>query len=205
MREHVRAVTPDAREGMMKNSGRYPMKRLIMVLVSLAVSMCLSVTNAHHSVPMEFGGSEQETHYIEGEVLEVGWRAPHISVTLEITGGEVTPGEIWKINSHAPVLMKNSSEIAPGEVKVGDMLKVRGWFHLRGLPAFHIRALSINDGPMRSTLRNADLRDLAKGTLGDIVPPSTLTGFKVRRLDDETLQKLKDQGVVSEDNTVTGK
>lgn len=128
------------------------------------------LSHAHHAITAEYGGSSQPLINLEGKVTKVRWRAPHVEIYIEVSGGDMTPGEQWVINSHAPGLLARTYGIMPDEVKIGDEVRFVGWKSRFNVPRYHMRALSINGGPLRSTLRGADSRDMREGTLGDIVP-----------------------------------
>ena len=61
------------------------------------------------------------------------------------------------------------------------------------------RAIQVNDGPMRSNLRFTDMIDIAKGTFQDlnIVPAANLNGSAPERAGEETVQKLKEMGLLN--------
>ena len=124
---------------------------------------------AHHAITAEYPGSSTPTSEMIGEVTKVRWRAPHVEVYVSVTDGDVDAGD-WVVNSHAPGLLARTYGIMPGEVGVGDTVRILGWKSRFSVPRFHMRAIAVNEGPLRSTLRPADNRDIANDTLGDIVP-----------------------------------
>lgn len=147
------------------------MKTLIRSNLFAALALAVSpLAVAHHAITAEYGGSSQPLIPLEGEVIDVRWVSPHVEVRVRVTGGDMPVGEEWTVNSHAPGLLARTYGIMPGEVSVGDSVRFVGWKSRFDVPRYHMRALSINGGPLRSTLRGADNRDIANGTLGDIVP-----------------------------------
>jgi hypothetical protein len=132
-------------------------------------------TLAHHSVAGEYGSSNEEMVPLEGVVTKVRWNAPHIEIYIEGSGGIAVDGEKMIINSHAPGLLARTYGILPGEVSVGDQVRFLGWRSKFSESRYHMRALSINGGPLRSTHRPSDKRDLREGTLGDVVVSPGLT------------------------------
>lgn len=146
------------------------LKKILQWVAAVSILATSSVALAHHAIVAEYGGSSQPLIPLEGEVIKVRWVAPHVEVRIKVTGGDLPKGEVWIVNSHAPGLLARTYGIMPGEVKVGDNVRFVGWRSRFDVPRFHMRAISINGGPLRSTLRGADQRDMRDGTLGDIVP-----------------------------------
>jgi len=159
---------------------------------------------AHHSVPAEYGPSSTPTHYIEGRIVKVMWRNPHVYVNIESTGGELEPGQNWRLTTHPIHIAEGTYGFSKEAFNVGDTVKVHGWFHLRKQPLFHIRAIAINDGPMRSMLRFADLRDIIAGTFKakGITPTTTLHGSDPSRIGEENVARLAEMGWLDADGMV---
>lgn len=143
---------------------------VIRLLIAAAAIVAAPLTMAHHAITAEYPGSNSPTLEMIGEVTKVRWRAPHVEVYVHVTGGDLEAGSDWVVNSHAPGLLARTYGIMPDEVKVGDKIRLLGWQSRFSVPRFHMRAISINDGPLRSTLRPADSRAIADGTIGDIIP-----------------------------------
>lgn len=144
-------------------------KSTTKLIVAALLVVVAPIAFAHHAITAEYPGSSTPTLEMIGEVTKVRWRAPHVEVYVHVTGGDLTAGEDWVVNSHSPGLLARTYGIMPGEVKVGDKIRFKGWRSRFSVPRFHMRAISINDGPLRSTLRPADSRDIANGTLGEII------------------------------------
>jgi len=125
---------------------------------------------AHHSIQAEYGGGKGPTKPLEGKVTKVRWSNPHIEIYVQTAGGSGMAAGEWVVNSHAPGLLARTYGIKPGEIKVGDSVKMVGWESQQGVPRFHMRAIAINNGPMRSTHRSSDIKELKDGTIGAIVP-----------------------------------
>ena len=159
---------------------------------------------AHHSVPAEYGDSGTPTHYIEGTITGVMWANPHIFINLVSSGGEVPAGENWRLTTHPINVMTETYGFENDDFAEGDTVRVHGWFHLRGQPLFQIRAISVNEGPMLSTLRFSDLRDIVNGSLAakQIVPTTHINGTSPGRAGVETVRKLGEMGYLDEDGNV---
>jgi len=159
---------------------------------------------AHHSVPAEYGSSATPTHYIEGQIRGVTWGNPHIFLNITTTGGEVSPGESWRLTTHPINVMTNTYGFEESDFTEGDTVQLYGWFHLRGQPLFQIRAISVNQGPMRSTLRFSDLRDILDGSLQTkrIIPTEHINGTSPQRAGAETVTKLAEIGYLDESGNV---
>ena len=162
--EEVNANAATERNATMRQT------RTLGALAALALLAAAAETSAHHAIVAEYGGSSQPLVKLEGEVTKVRWRAPHVEVYVRVSGGDLPVGEEWVVNSHAPGLLARTYGIQPGEVSAGDKVRFVGWKTRFNVPRYHMRALSINGGPMRSTLRGADNRDIRDGTLGEILP-----------------------------------
>lgn len=76
---------------------------------------------AHHSF------SEYNTQYtiqIEGEITQVRWRNPHVTMTLAVTesGGDV---RTWTLETESPGMLRRMS-VDDDVIKVGDHVRVAG-------------------------------------------------------------------------------
>lgn len=159
---------------------------------------------AHHSVPAEYG-SDAPLRVLEGEIVQVRWVNPHVEVAIKTTGGDRAADEIWRLMAHPVHIMAETYGMLASDFQVGDQVRVLGKFHLRGFPQMQIRAISVNDGPLRSALEHTDLQDIASGDLQrlGITPTVSLDRAPVnRRINEETLAILKDLGVVDDNNLV---
>jgi len=176
------------------------MKRLPVLLAILIGGAAI----AHHSVPGEFGDSSRPTTYVEGEIVKIMWRNPHVFINFKTTGGDIDVGENWRLTTHPTHILDKTYDFHKDQFAVGDKLRMHGWKHLRGQPMFHPRALQTNDGPMRSLLRFADARDIVAGTFDDkgIVPSATLDGSNPGRAGQETVDGLRTMGYLDEDNMI---
>lgn len=143
--------------------------RIIKVMLAAAAVSIAPLAVAHHAITAEYPGSSTPTSEMVGEVTKVRWRAPHVEVYVNVTGGNIDSGD-WIVNSHAPGLLARTYGIMPDDVKVGDTVRILGWKSRFNVPRFHMRAIQVNDGPLRSTLRPADQRAIADDALGDVVP-----------------------------------
>lgn len=134
-----------------------------------------STAGAHHSIASEYP-TTGELLPLSGTVTKIRWFAPHIEIYISANGGIAGTGDEWIVNSHAPGLLARTYGVFKKDVAVGDSVEFLGWRSNHDVPRFAMRALRINDGPMRSTLRPADQRAIQAGTLGDIVPAPGLDG-----------------------------
>jgi len=159
---------------------------------------------AHHSVPAEYGDVRGPTTYVEGKIVKVMWRNPHIFINIETTGGELTTGENWRLTTHPIHIMEDTYGFSKDDFAEGDSVLVHGWLHIRGQPLMQIRAIQVNDGPKRSTLRFADLREVVNGTFKSygILPTPTLHGSDPSRTGEETVGKLRELGWIDENGMV---
>ena len=175
-------------------------RSLIIVLTLTGTSLFV---HAHHSVAGAFCGARGcnvPTSYFEGKIVKIGWGNPHIFMNIEITGGDVEAGQNWQLFSHPVHIMQNTYGFSKDDFKVGDSLKVIGWKHLRGYPALQTRAIQINDGPMRSTLRFADMREIVSGKYktNNVLVAPTLDGSNPVRSGPETVKGLRKLGLLDD-------
>ena len=164
---------------------------------ALAASPALQ---AHHNSQAEYGAFGSPTMYVEGDIVAIHWGNPHVSFDMETTAGDIPAGEHWRFESH-PINIMTAYGFAREDFAVGDHVKIIGWKNVRGVPMIWPRAIQVNDGPMRSNLRFTDMIDIAKGTFEDmnIVPAANLNGSAPERAGEETVQKLKEMGLLDED------
>ena len=142
------------------------MLRKILLFVTIAF---VTPAIAHHSIISEYPAN-QGLQLLSGTVTKIRWHAPHIEIYIQAHGGIATAGEQWIVNSHAPGLLARTYGILKEDIALGDSVAFVGWPSNFDVSRYHMRGLSINDGPMRSTHRPSDRRALAEGTLGEIVP-----------------------------------
>ena len=178
------------------------MKHAIALLIlSLVVP---SMVFAHHSIRGEYGGADEEYTYIEGEVVDTRWINPHIAFAVRVTDGYYKPGTVVWANSHPIHIMESEANMGADTVAVGDRVAIYGWQHLRGQPAFHIRALKVNDGPMQSVLAFADMWDIYRGnTDNGITWAVSLEGKSVGRMGEDLVNGLREMGLVSAQGNFT--
>lgn len=174
------------------------MKFFSKLIAISAFALASVAAHAHHSIAGEYGGAETPYNYVEGKVIDVAWTNPHISFTIESTGGYFGEGKIVRANSHPTHIIAEYGMTAD-TLHVGDTVKMYGWEHQRGMPLFHLRALGVNDGPIRSTLTFADMWDLVReNTDNGITWSPQLVGSSPGRLGPEFTQMMKDKGLLDE-------
>jgi len=166
--------------------------------LTLAAAPFASV-HAHHNSQAEFGAFGSDTIYVEGTIVAINWANPHISIDIQTTGGDLPAGENWRLVSH-PIRIMNEYGFQESDFAVGDHVKLLGWKQLRHQPLMWPRAISVNDGPMRSNLRFTDMIDIANGKFEsmNIVAPLNLNGSPPLRAGEETVEKLKAMGLIDE-------
>ena len=94
---------------------------------SLGLAVCSmailpATTSAHHSFASTFDVAVMTE--LEGEVMSVRWKNPHVLFTLKTTdadGNEI----IYKIESHSLSIMRRTG-IPSDALQVGDKIKVAG-------------------------------------------------------------------------------
>ena len=175
-------------------------RAFVSIFLLSAIFAAASNLYAHHNTQAEFGAFANDTMYFEATIARISWGNPHITMDLEMTGGDVPAGAKWRLVSH-PVRIQEVYGFASEEFAVGDSVKVRGWTHLRGQPLLWARAIQVNDGPMKSNLRFTDMIDIAKGTFEamNIQPAANLNGSPPGRAGAETVQKLGEMGLLDDE------
>ena len=157
---------------------------------------------AHHNTQTEFGWFDEETKYAEGEIKRIRWGNPHVMVDVEITSseGDFTAGESWRLISH-PVAIMTAHGFDGSEFAVGDSLKFHGHAHLRDHPLLWLRAVQVNDGPMRSSMRFNDMIDIANGVFEakNMLPAANTSGSPPGRAGAENVEKLRAMGLIDDD------
>ncbi|MBT5484224.1 MAG: hypothetical protein HOK55_05800 [Gammaproteobacteria bacterium] len=158
---------------------------------------------AHHSSQAQFGEFGSNTKNFEGRIAKISWGNPHITMDIEITGGDIPVGEKWRLLSH-PTGVQEAYGFAKSDFAVGDTISIIGWLGLRDQPVFWPRAIKVNDGPMRSNLRFTDMIDIANGTFEamNIQPPANLNGSPPARAGEEVTAKLAEMGLLDENGNV---
>jgi hypothetical protein len=169
-------------------------------IAGLMLALAAGAAAPHHNSQAEFGPFGSETIYIEGRIVGIDWANPHIAIDITTTGGERPAGENWRLVSH-PIRIMNEYGFEQSEFQVGDSVKVHGWTHLRTQPLMWPRAIQVNDGPLKSNLRFTDMIDIAEGrfeTMG-IKPAANLNGSPPERAGLETVEKLREMGLIDAD------
>jgi Family of unknown function (DUF6152) len=179
-----------------RTSVERPCALLCLAICVLAFS---SVVRAHHNSQAEYGPFGSPTINVEGVIVDVHWGNPHVSFDMETTGGEIPAGEHWRFESH-PINIMIDYGFAREDFAVGDKVRIIGWKSLRGAPMIWPRAIQVNEGPMRSNLRFTDMIDIAKGVFEDmnIVPAANLNGSAPERAGADTVEKLREMGLLDD-------
>jgi hypothetical protein len=108
------------------------MKSVLFVLLLIPI-----ISNAHHSFGTNFDLSKNVE--IEGEVIEIIWRNPHIRLVI------IAAGEHWEIEG------QSSSQLArigvnPSQISIGDVVKVAGPPSRNRPKSLHWGNLLLTDG-----------------------------------------------------------
>ena len=177
------------------------LKQLLIILA--AVMVPASVLFAHHNTNSEFGWFDRPTMSVTGKVVKVTWGNPHVALSIESTGGDVSAGGKWHLVSH-PLNIMGEYGLLRTDFAVGDTVTALGWQHQKGQPLIWLRAIQINDGPMRSAMRYTDMRDIARGELAakKIVPPADLNGSDPLRAGEKVVAKLQEMGLLDDEGMV---
>jgi hypothetical protein len=175
------------------------MNNLLRIVLLGVILVSAGPVLTHHNTQAEFGSFGSDTLYVEGTITRVSWTNPHIAWDVTITGGDLPVGERWRALSH-PVHVQEEYGFDSGEFAVGDTLKMHVWKHLRDTPLMWPRAIQVNDGPMKSNLRFTDMIDIADGTFAakKITLPANFVGSPPGRAGTETLEKLREMGLLDE-------
>ncbi len=171
------------------------------ILISLLLTLlpCVGL-QAHHNTQAEFGAFGSETTYIEANIVSISWGNPHVMINVETTGGEMPVGERLRLVSH-PINFADDHGFVAADFAVGDDLRIYGWTHIRNNPLIWMRAIQVNDGPMRSIMRFTDMIDIANGVFEkmNMEPAANLNGSPPGRAGPESVAKLREMGLIDED------
>ena len=175
--------------------------KTLITLLATAVMLCSSLLFAHHSSQAQFGEFGSNTKAFEGKIMKISWGNPHITMDIEISGGDIPAGSKWRFLSH-PTGVQEAYGFASSDFAVGDNVKFIAWLGLRDQPVFWARAVQVNDGPMRSNLRFTDMIDIANGTFEamNIQPPANLNGSSPAR--SGVAAELAEMGLLDADGNV---
>jgi hypothetical protein len=171
------------------------------ILISLLLTLLPYVgLQAHHNTQAEFGAFGSETTYIEANIVSISWGNPHVMINVEATGGEFPVGERLRLVSH-PITIADDHGFVAADFAVGDHLRIYGWTHIRNNPLIWMRAIQVNDGPMRSIMRFTDMIDIANGVFEkmNMEPAANLAGSPPGRAGPESVAKLREMGFIDED------
>jgi len=114
------------------------LKALIAVLTGSLVALPAA---AHHSMAEFDRGSVTE---LEGEVVAVAWRNPHILLDVETTDASGT-AIVWNLEGSA-VSAQRRHGVEGGLVEVGDRVRVAGWPSTRRANHMLVNHVLLPDG-----------------------------------------------------------
>lgn len=106
----------------MKNTHRVCSNRMILGLIfSLALICLMQAANAHHSQ----SNFTKEFSELNGELLAVDWRNPHVRLTLKTTDKEGIE-TIKRIETNSMYYLQRAG-LTKEQVQVGDQVKIGGY------------------------------------------------------------------------------
>ena len=91
-----------------------------VVLLAAASLLGVSTASAHHSVAFY----SNEIHEIEGEIMEVAWQNPHVTLTVRSTVGR-DAGKLWLLESSS-IFLRQRDGVTRDLFRIGDRVKVAG-------------------------------------------------------------------------------
>lgn len=97
--------------------------KLFLVTTVLCTALFPISASAHHSYAATFD-LEQKSQ-IEGEVVDVGWKNPHITFDVKVVADDGS-NEIYNVESHSLSILKRMNMDEASFVQVGDKIKVSG-------------------------------------------------------------------------------
>ncbi|OUU78862.1 MAG: hypothetical protein CBC38_05970 [Gammaproteobacteria bacterium TMED78] len=187
------------------------MKNYKLFIFGLAFALSASFLNAHHNIQAEFGSFDSPLSYIEGNVVDIRWGNPHVSVFIEITNGDLPVGETWQIQGHGPDGMGQYG-LGADFFNIGSSFRGYVYPNLRGLPVAFPRAVGHQDGQLLSAQRFRDYQDIANGVemVDGIFIDSQIKSVCVsadrrpRLAGAAAVRKLQEKGLLKEDGTFIG-
>ena len=124
------------------------MKRLLLLAILLFGSaLPADDAAAHHSYAAEFDRDSPRT--IEGEVVEVWFRSPHVRYYIKVTdedGNEV----VWDTRGLTPVKLVRQGWMKD-TIKVGDKVKIYGHVGHTNKTIMSILDVTLEDGTVLSS------------------------------------------------------
>ena len=117
--------------------------RLTFYLIALTLGFSVSgITFAHHAVTVAY--DTENLMWIEGEVVDVFWKNPHIVLTIESTL-ENGNTEIWKVESGSTNSLQRIG-IGRDIVSIGDRVSLFGAISRRGLNTMAAYTIILSSG-----------------------------------------------------------
>jgi hypothetical protein len=98
------------------------MRKIISNCIGASFFALSSIVLAHHSVNVTFDASQ--LNELEGEIVDLSWRNPHITFTLAVDdGGNQTT---WEIETHSVSILRRMEGIDQNMFQIGEKVKVAG-------------------------------------------------------------------------------
>lgn len=114
--------------------------RTLTVAITLLLPAPLAL--AHHSVTAFFDRST--TVEIEGTVMDVFWRNPHVGLTIEVVD-EAGASELWELEGGAMNTLRRRG-FSEASLSIGDHVRVAGSPSRRGEPAIFVSHFLLPSG-----------------------------------------------------------
>jgi hypothetical protein len=172
------------------------------VFAVFLLSSCAVVvpTLAHHNSQAEYGPISSQIAELEGFIVSVNWGNPHVFIEVEAIADQNEPNERWRVEGDSVATMVANGFVQQ-DFSVGDFVAIIGWKSLHGRPTILARAIQIDDGPMRSSLRFRDMIDIANKVLenSNIEPAANLNGSPPERAGPDVVRRLHEMGLLNED------
>ena len=96
--------------------------RQLCFSIVLLTCIAAGAAQAHHSFAAEFLADEVET--IEGKVVQVWFKNPHVRYYIDITSEDGEP-ESWDVRGSSPTILVRRGW-TPKTIQEGDRIKVHG-------------------------------------------------------------------------------
>lgn len=112
--------------------------------ILIAVAMCLLSVRAfaHHSFAAEFLGDQTLT--IEGRVLEVWFKNPHVRYYVETTDDE-GHSERWDVRTSSPTILVRRGW-QESTIREGDVVRIEGYLGRDGRKLLSLISITLPDG-----------------------------------------------------------
>ena len=166
-------------------------KHLVRFAVAMTVCLGSIVAIAHHSAR---GFDENKHIELEGRIIEIDYRNPHIEMMIHVgiddpTTAEVE-GEIWEVETVSATTAHRHGMYAES-LAVGNPLRVRGWAAKDDGKEIFVSSITLFDEP--ETVLLLWQEGAEAGTLASDSSTTTneVAGTELAPLDNSVLLKVK--------------